>query len=124
MGSEKVVRRRHYSAELKARVVAECEVPGASVAKVAMSHGINANIVHRWRELRRRVHGASLKTSNTAMLSAPTSFVPTTLPATPSAAAATADIRIEIKRGATTLSMSWPAAAGGECAAWLCEWLR
>ena len=118
MGSEKVVRRRHYSAELKARVVADCEVPGASVAKVAMSHGINANIVHRWRELRRRVHGASLKTSNTATVPAPTSFVPITLPAaTPSAAAATADIRIEIKRGATTLSMNWPAA-------WLREWLR
>ena len=24
--------------------------PGASVAKVAMSHGINANVVHRWRQ--------------------------------------------------------------------------
>ena len=123
MGSEKVVRRRHYSAELKARVVAECEAPGASVAKVAMSHGINANIVHRWR-MRRRGHGAPLKTSNTAMVPAPTSFVPITLPATPTVSAVMADIRIEIKRGATTLSMSWPAAAGGECAAWLSEWLR
>jgi len=30
---------------------AECEAPGASVAKVAMTHGINANIVHGWRKL-------------------------------------------------------------------------
>jgi response regulator of citrate/malate metabolism len=34
-----------------ARVLAECDVPGASVAKVAMAHGINANVVHRWRQL-------------------------------------------------------------------------
>ena len=123
MGSETIVRRRRYSAELKARVVAECEAPGASVAKVAMSHGINANIVHRWR-MRRRALGAPLKTPTIAMVPAPPSFMPITLPATPTAAAVMADIRIEIKRGATTLSMSWPAAAGGECAAWRTEWLR
>ena len=39
-------KRRRYSAELKAEVLAQCEAPGASVAKVAMSHGINANVVH------------------------------------------------------------------------------
>ena len=33
--------------------MAECDAPGASVAKVAMSHGINANVVHRWRQLAR-----------------------------------------------------------------------
>ena len=33
--------------ELKGQIVAECEVSGASVAGVALAHGINANIVHR-----------------------------------------------------------------------------
>ena len=38
--------------------MAECDAPGASVAKVAMSHGINANIVHRWRQLARQARPA------------------------------------------------------------------
>jgi len=33
--------------------VAECDAPGASAAKVAISHGSNANIVHGWRKLAR-----------------------------------------------------------------------
>ena len=51
MGTENSRKRRRYGAELKAQILAECEVPGASVAKVAMSRGINANIVHGWRKL-------------------------------------------------------------------------
>ena len=31
--------------------MAKCDEPGAPVAKVAMAHGINANIVHGWRKL-------------------------------------------------------------------------
>jgi transposase len=34
------------------------------------------------------------------------------------------DIRIELRRGATTVSITWPGQAAGECAAWLREWLR
>ena len=51
MASESRPRRKRHSAELKAQILAECAVPGASVARVAMSHGINANVVHRWRQL-------------------------------------------------------------------------
>ena len=43
--SKKIVRRR-YGAELKRQVLAEYAQPGASVASVALSHGINANVVH------------------------------------------------------------------------------
>jgi transposase len=46
MTSDKKTRRR-YSELKKAQVLAECSEPGASVAKVAMAHGINANVVHR-----------------------------------------------------------------------------
>jgi transposase len=38
--TDKVVGRRQYSAAFKAQMVAECEVPCASVAKVALAHGI------------------------------------------------------------------------------------
>lgn len=40
--------RRTYSREYKLEVVEECSVPGASVAAVALSHRINANLVRRW----------------------------------------------------------------------------
>jgi len=53
MTSEKPKARRRYDAAFKAQVLAECEAPGALVAKVAMSHGINDNVVHRWRQLAR-----------------------------------------------------------------------
>lgn len=40
--------RRTYSREYKLEVVEQCGVPGASVAAVALSHRINANLVRRW----------------------------------------------------------------------------
>ena len=48
MEEAKRVARRKHDAELKARVVAECTAPDASVARVALEHGLNANLVHRW----------------------------------------------------------------------------
>jgi transposase len=36
-------------------VLPQCDEPGMSVAKVAMSHGIDDNVVHRWLQLER--HG-------------------------------------------------------------------
>ena len=40
--------RKSYSKSFKAQVVHECQQPGVSVAAIAMSHGINANVVRRW----------------------------------------------------------------------------
>jgi transposase len=41
-------KRRFYELGLKRQIVAESQAPVASVASVALAHGINANIVHRW----------------------------------------------------------------------------
>lgn len=41
-------RKRRHSDEFKAQVVAACEAHGASVAGVAMAHGVNANLVRKW----------------------------------------------------------------------------
>lgn len=41
--------RRSYSAQFKAQLVAACQQPGASVAALAREHGMNANVLHRWR---------------------------------------------------------------------------
>ncbi len=35
-----------------------------------------------------------------------------------------ADIRIDLRRGATTMTINWPVAAARDCAAWLRELLR
>lgn len=40
--------KRRHSDEFKAQVVAACEARGASVAGVAMAHGVNANLVRKW----------------------------------------------------------------------------
>lgn len=40
--------RRSYTPQYKRAVVRECSEPGVSVAAIAMSHRINANLVRRW----------------------------------------------------------------------------
>lgn len=50
MATENGRKRRRYGAELKAQILPECAVLGASVAKVAMTYGIGANILHGWRK--------------------------------------------------------------------------
>lgn len=115
MGSEKTVTRRRYGADAKARVLAECDQPGASVAKVAMTHGINANVVHRWRQLARE--------STVAIKSGSEGFVAVTLPAQPEPTPA-GDIQIQVRRGATAMTVVWPMSAATEFAAWMRELLR
>jgi len=127
MASEKVAKRRRYEAELKAQVVAECDAPGASVAKVAMAHGINANIVHGWRKRGIQARGAPRIESSADACPMPAAFVPIALPAEPaiSATSATsAEIRIELSRKGTAVTVSWPISAALECGAWLREVLR
>ena len=51
MQTKRQARRRHEG-ELKAKVLAACDEPGASVAAVAQAHELNANLVHKWRRLR------------------------------------------------------------------------
>ena len=47
-------RRRRWATEEKRRIVEATFVPGASIAEVALTHGVNANQVHAWRRLHRR----------------------------------------------------------------------
>lgn len=115
MTSEKTETRRRYSTTVKAQVVAECDGSGASVAKVAMSHGINANVVHRWRQLARE--GKSPVPAKTGEFMP----VPLAVSATP---AVPADIRVELRRGPTAMTITWPASAGADFALWTRELLR
>jgi len=117
MASDKVVRRRRHGDELKAQMLAECEMPGTSVAKVAMAHGINANVVHRWRQLARD--------GDQATAVKPREFVPVAI-AQPTALPTQScrGIEVELRRGAVTMKVIWPSSAGADFAAWTREVLR
>jgi len=117
-------RRRLHSDEFKANAIAACMQPGMSMAAVAMAHSVNANLLRRW------VREAEMKTTSVqsgkivravAAAPLPSAFVPVALPAP---TASTADIRIELQRGATSVTVTWPASATSECAAWMRELLR
>ena len=125
MASEAIApnpKRRFYSPELKVQVVAQCRADGASIAAVALAHGINANIVHRW--LREHAAAPAPQPVNP--------FIPLNLP--PPAVAddapvrvagsPSADIRVEIRRGTGVITVSWPVEASSSCADWLRDWLR
>jgi transposase len=116
MTSEKTQTRRRYDAATKAQILAACEEPGASVAQVAMAHGINANVVHRWRQVAREGKPSPAKTGEFIAL-------PLMMPAT-EAASSPAEIRVELRRGPVTMTVTWPASAAADFAAWTRELLR
>lgn len=68
-------RRRDHSPELKRELVRQCLLPGASVSSIAMAHGINANLVFKWR----REHRAALAASPGPAQAAGPALLPITL---------------------------------------------
>ena len=63
-------KRRLHSLELKNLVITQAPLPGASISSEALSHGINADIVHRW--LRERAGQGPQAPSGFVALSLPT----------------------------------------------------
>jgi transposase len=95
-----------HSDEFKCDAVASCIQPGVSLAAVAMANGVNANLLRRWvreGELGRSEARPDALVATGSPLSAVTgSFVPMQLPAK----SALADIRIELHRGATSVTVT------------------
>ena len=112
-------RRRRHDDEFKRQVLAECGEPGASVARVALSHGINANLVHTWR---REARDKAAAAAPPPPPPEPAAFIAVAM--APGPAPVAGDIRLELRRGATTVGVTWPLRAASECAAWLREVLR
>lgn len=113
--------RRKHSQALKAQILNECDVPGASVAKVAMSHGINANIVHGWRKATRVQSQVALPPETSGV----GGFIPLAIePARSQTSAREHSVAIELRRGALTVAMTWPLSAATEMAALMRELLR
>ena len=118
--------RRKHSAEFKAKVVSACRKPGVSMAAVALGNKLNANLLRRWVVAEERAQAA--KPSETVSAAPARSslesrtFIPIQVES--SAVTAAREIRIELRRGATVVKVSWPMAAAADCAAWLRELLR
>jgi len=125
-------RRREYSAEFKASVLAQCCQQGASIAGVALGRGINPNMVHRWiREERQGKVLAELRGAAFVPVQLQPSPVREAPPgsARPEPAAGAPDagaqaIRIDIERANGTVTVHWPLAAAAQCAQVLRELLR
>ena len=129
--------RRRHSDELKAKVLAACDEPGASISGVALAHGLNTNLVRKWRSGRGvKRAGRAITAASTATNSAPgatAEFVAIEMPAPPRAAARAAAepnvaapigeplIQIELRRGPLHLNVRWPSASAEDCRAWLSE---
>jgi hypothetical protein len=105
------------------------------MARVAMAHGINANLLRRWvvestgqalkpvGDLTPDVSAANVAPSSIVARqdAAPmqVAFVPINVQA-----ALRPDLRIEIERGDLHVKVTWPMDAGLDSAAWLRELLR
>jgi transposase len=115
-------RRRRHSEDFKAEAVAACAPEGMSIAAVALSRGINANLLRRWVKEAELEAGERTKAAPASRSMAGTpSFMPVQLPAP---ARSSEGIRVELRRGAATVVVSWPVEAASECAAWMRELLR
>jgi transposase len=112
-------RRRLHSDEFKADAVAAAAQAGMSMAAVAMARGINANLLRRW--VREAEVFPVKALPNAAPAPSAAAFVAVQMPAP---APPVGDIRVELRRGPTTITVAWPMAAFAECASWIRELLR
>jgi transposase-like protein len=114
-------RRRMHSAEFKAEAVAACRKPDASIAACAMERSVNANLLRRWVIEAERGEPKAIVSAPPAPSARPQSFLSVTLPNAPSD---DTPIRIEVRRGALTVSVQWPSTATHACALWLRELIK
>lgn len=125
-------RRREYSAEFKTSVLEQSRRPGASLAGVALAHGINPNMVHRWmREDRQRLELIELQSGASTFVPLQLQTSPTVGPNLAKCVQPNADkvavaegIRVEIQRAGGKVTVTWPLQSASECGAWLRDWLR
>ena len=122
--------RREYRAAFKASVLEQTREPGASVAGVALSHGLHPNMVHRWlREQRLTRQQVQPQTPAFVALPVPAVVADDRVAQTATAAATQTSgdghvIRIEVQRASATITIAWPVTAAAQCAQALRELLR
>ena len=112
-------RRRRYSAEFKAEAVAACQQLGVSMASVALTRGLNANLLRRW-VVEAEQTGNVPVSPRRASVESSSGFIPVPLISSPAEPA----IRIELRSGSGVVIVQWPVSAASECAALLRELTR
>jgi transposase len=113
--------RRTHSAQFKAQVLAACRQPGASVSAVALTHGLNVNVVRKWlagRGMKRCTAGA-LRQHSLAPAPQPMQFVAVDVAAPALGCAPSPDIRLDLDLGALQLKLLCARAAAATVAALL-----
>ena len=112
-------------------VLQECRQSGKSIAGVALKHRLNANMVRVWlRKSALATAGPSpLVAASPATLALESQqFLPVrmdemSMPEDKSAKTTPA-IQLQLHRGNSTATVTWPTELASECGAWLREWLR
>lgn len=112
---------RTYTREFKAELVAACQQPGASIAGLASSHGMNANVLHRWlkeheRDGRHQLDGAKPPGAVVASASTP-AFIPIQLPGVMHESRAY-ELKVELRKGALSMTVTWPISAVTDFTQW------
>jgi transposase len=108
--NEEIAKRRvnrKRSAALKAQVLTQCKVSGASVASIAKANDLAASLVNKWIRKDRAIG----KTQAAEFVKIPI--------VDESRAVCTDQIRVEINRGALRMTIDWPASTANTAAAWL-----
>jgi len=105
--------RRSYPNSFKFQVIQECAQPGASIASIALSHNLNANLVHKW--IRLQAH------KSTALQPA---FIPLPVPPAGEKSHSTSNICVEIQHPRGTVKVNWPTENASACATFLRDLLR
>jgi len=114
-------KRRRFSVEFKRKIVAACREPQASVPKVAMAHGLNANMVHRWIG---QFGSKNLPSASAAFVALPIAGTQGLPRSTPAKIIDAETIRIEIPYRQQSVSLSWPVSQTDRCLAFLRELLQ
>lgn len=103
-GSNDQRRRRLHTHEFKANAVAAAAQPGIPMAELAMSLGINANLLRRWvrgvQPCRSSPIDAPKAFPSAASVPAAAELVPVHLSRAVWPATSSGDIRVEVRRGA------------------------
>ena len=114
---------RTYTPEFKAELISACQQPGVSIAALAGQHGMNANVLHRWLKERQRSACQPLVAQPMPATREVPAFVPLPLSA-PMPEHRDHEIRVELRKGALTMVVSWPLRAAADLASWTAAVLK
>lgn len=118
--------RRTYSTSFKSELIEQCRQVGVSCSAVAISHGMNPNVLRRWIKEAAHPRDAAATAPKPVDVELKPAFValPMTVPTPQAPDAAQVNVRIDIQRNGTTVSVLWPHFCLSDSAAWVREVLR